>query len=297
MGFDAAVCHCQREQEDRNRNIRRDFPAASYCNAEGYTYVDVILHKRGKPQMLVERIIVDVRFRDEFKIARPTAAYAHLLKALPATYVGTSDTLRRILKLMSMAMQKSMEEQGMPLPPWRTFSFLESKWLSRDYSRTVLPLSNHAGNPTLRFAETISSTLVASRTEDAAVAVKPNFPSTTQNPCCQLPNPGLSKDDRNFNSTNCGNVLASHLSSLYKENGNTSYGDRLSPSNEQETLNRLQKSWKLPLISVQFPYHTKGTRKRVGALTMALKHASSDEITVCNRNAISYGVVSPAIFC
>ncbi|KAH7422027.1 hypothetical protein KP509_13G087100 [Ceratopteris richardii] len=96
VGFDAALCHCRREQEDRNPNLRRDFPA------EGYTYVDVILRKGWKPQMLAERIIVDVRFQDEFKIARPTAAYTRLLKALPTIYVGTTDTLRQIVKLMTV---------------------------------------------------------------------------------------------------------------------------------------------------------------------------------------------------
>ncbi|KAH7422028.1 hypothetical protein KP509_13G087200 [Ceratopteris richardii] len=185
MGFDAALCHFRREQERRNPNLRRELPAgiyrrqqpydesASFCIAEGYTFIDVILQKGWKPQMLVERIIVDVRFRDEFKIARPTAAYTHLRKELPAIYVGTTDALRQILKLMSVAMQKSMEEQGMPLPSWRTFSFLESKWLSTNYSRTVLPLSNLVSNSTVRFAKTTSSAVLSSRTKDAAIAVKP----------------------------------------------------------------------------------------------------------------------------
>ncbi|KAH7422029.1 hypothetical protein KP509_13G087300 [Ceratopteris richardii] len=222
MGFDAALCHFRREQERRNPNLQQELPAgiyhrqqpydesASYCNADGYTFIDVILQKGWKPQMLMERIIVDVRFRDEFKIARPTAAYTHLRKELPAIYVGTTDALRQILKLMSVAMQNSMEEQGMPLPSWRTFSFLESKWLSTNYSRTVLPLSNLVSNSTVRFAKTTSSAVLSSRTKDAAIAVKPISASCRENPY-KLPNPGFSKDQHNCVPINYINMPTYHL--------------------------------------------------------------------------------------
>lgn len=87
-----------------------------------------------------ERMIVDVDFRAQFEIARPTPNYEAALKALPTVFVGTPTKLRNILELMSEAAKSSLKQNDMYLPPWRTLEYMSAKWLS-NFERKTNPVA------------------------------------------------------------------------------------------------------------------------------------------------------------
>lgn len=85
-----------------------------------------------------ERLIVDIDFRSEFAIARPTKAYKLILQTLPNIFIGKSDRLERIIGIVADAAKQSLKKKGMPVPPWRKPGYVKSKWLS---SSTRIPSS------------------------------------------------------------------------------------------------------------------------------------------------------------
>ena len=78
------------------------------------------------------RLIVDVDFRSQFELAKPTAAYKELTDILPCVFVGTETKLSQIVSLLCCAAKESLKEKGFYVPPWRKASYMQSKWLSKD---------------------------------------------------------------------------------------------------------------------------------------------------------------------
>lgn len=77
-----------------------------------------------------ERYIIDLDFRSHFQIARAVKPYNLLLSSLPVIYVGTMAKLKQLLEIMVEAAKYSLEQNSMPLPPWRSLPYLEAKWES-----------------------------------------------------------------------------------------------------------------------------------------------------------------------
>lgn len=82
-----------------------------------------------------ERLIIDIDFRSEFAIARPTKAYKLVLQALPSIFIGKPDRLEKIIGIVCDAAKQSLKKKGMPVPPWRKADYIKSKWLS-PFTRT-----------------------------------------------------------------------------------------------------------------------------------------------------------------
>lgn len=101
-----------------------------------YEYIDVMSEG--------ERYIIDVDFRSEFEIARPTKAYKAMIQVLPHIYVGRSERLRRIVTVVSDAAKQSLRKKGMPVPPWRRRDYVASKWLA-PHARHVDYLTRRVG--------------------------------------------------------------------------------------------------------------------------------------------------------
>lgn len=99
--------------------------------AGDYEYIDILGETHSKHQ----RLIVDVEFRAQFEIARPTSGYLEVWQLLPAIFVGKSERLQQIIDIMSEAAKHSLKLQGLHLPPWRKSSYLKAKWFS-PYKRT-----------------------------------------------------------------------------------------------------------------------------------------------------------------
>lgn len=113
-GFNAGICKSRWDHLG-------GFPGGDY------EYIDVVFE--GQPGRC-ERIIIDVDFKAQFEIARPTAHYDSLVQALPSIFVGRADQLQWIINVMSEAVKSSLKKRGMHLPPWRKPEYMRAKWFS-----------------------------------------------------------------------------------------------------------------------------------------------------------------------
>ncbi|KAK6122191.1 hypothetical protein DH2020_044070 [Rehmannia glutinosa] len=128
-GYNAAICKTKWE-------------SFGGLTAGNYEFVDVLRSESST------RYFVDLDFAAEFEIARPTSSYERLLQQLPRIFVGTSEDLRQILKVLSDAAKRSLKSRGLHLPPWRKHRFMQNKWLG-PYRRTsnIFPASFSSSSP------------------------------------------------------------------------------------------------------------------------------------------------------
>ncbi|KAL3504365.1 hypothetical protein ACH5RR_034206 [Cinchona calisaya] len=96
-----------------------------------YEYIDVMM-KNDTESGAAERLIVDIDFRSQFELARPTPEYEELTNSLPSIFVGTELKLEKIISLVCSAAKQSLRERGLHIPPWRKASYMHSKWLSQN---------------------------------------------------------------------------------------------------------------------------------------------------------------------
>ncbi|XP_022766308.1 uncharacterized protein LOC111311200 isoform X2 [Durio zibethinus] len=95
---------------------------------DGYEYIDVMVVENGRQK----RIIVDMEFRSQFELARPTVSYKEMIKNLPFIFVGSEEKLNRIIPLLCSAAKTSLKENGLHVPPWRKPAYMQAKWLSKN---------------------------------------------------------------------------------------------------------------------------------------------------------------------
>ncbi|KAJ7979959.1 Protein of unknown function (DUF506) [Quillaja saponaria] len=118
LGYDSSICKSKWDKSP-------SYPAGEY------EYTDVVIEG--------ERLLVDVDFRSEFEIARPTGTYKGILQSIPYIFVGKSDRLRQIVSIVSEAAKQSLKKKGMHFPPWRKAEYMRAKWLSPYTRATQLP--------------------------------------------------------------------------------------------------------------------------------------------------------------
>ncbi|KAL7262928.1 hypothetical protein ACSBR1_001152 [Camellia fascicularis] len=94
-----------------------------------YEYIDVM--KKDSNGEAV-RLIVDMDFRSQFELARPTSTYSELTTSLPSIFVGSEEKLMDIICLVCSAAKQSLRERGLHIPPWRKATYMQSKWLSHN---------------------------------------------------------------------------------------------------------------------------------------------------------------------
>uniref|UniRef100_A0A0E0K940 DUF506 domain-containing protein n=1 Tax=Oryza punctata TaxID=4537 RepID=A0A0E0K940_ORYPU len=123
-GHDAAVCFSRWDK------------SSSHPKGE-HAYLDVLLPPVSD-RAERDRILVDVDFRSEFEVARPTKAYRAVLQRLPSVFVGKEDRLRLLVAAAADAARASLKKRGLHLPPWRKPEYMRAKWLS-PYERDVPP--------------------------------------------------------------------------------------------------------------------------------------------------------------
>ncbi|KAM7485269.1 hypothetical protein LguiA_001278 [Lonicera macranthoides] len=109
LGYDASICKSRWEKSP-------SYPAGEY------EYIDAIVEE--------ERLLIDIEFRSEFEIARPTVNYKAILQSLPYIFVGRPDRLEQIVSMVSEAAKLSLKKRGMHIPPWRKTEYMRGKWLS-----------------------------------------------------------------------------------------------------------------------------------------------------------------------
>ncbi|CAN6181487.1 unnamed protein product [Urochloa humidicola] len=123
LGYDAAVC------------VSRWDKAASHLAGE-HEYIDAVVASPAAgpggavAAAVMIRLVVEVDFRSEFEVARPTKAYRAALQALPPLFVGTPDRLGRVVALVADAARQSLRKRGLHFPPWRKPEYMRAKWLA-----------------------------------------------------------------------------------------------------------------------------------------------------------------------
>lgn len=124
-GYNAAIC---KSKWDHSCGI----PSG------GHEYIDVLGEDMFRK---CDRLIVDIDFRAQFEIARPTVEYTTVWQLLPPIFVGKPERLQRIISFMSEAAKQSLELRGLHLPPWRKPSYIKAKWFS-PYRRILKGLTH-----------------------------------------------------------------------------------------------------------------------------------------------------------
>ncbi|KAJ6826767.1 uncharacterized protein M6B38_370650 [Iris pallida] len=114
-GYDAAVCSSRWQGFDK-------VPGGDH------EYVDVVVYGNVGGS---DRFIIDIDFRSHFEIARAVESYDAILTLLPVVYVGPLSRLEQFLRVMVDAAKYSLKQNSMPLPPWRSLSYLHAKWHSK----------------------------------------------------------------------------------------------------------------------------------------------------------------------
>ncbi|XP_062085090.1 uncharacterized protein LOC133791181 [Humulus lupulus] len=133
LGYDASICKSRWEKSP-------SYPAGEY------EYIDVIIDG--------ERLIIDVDFRSEFEIARPTKTYKTILQTLPYIFIGKADRLQRIIPVVAEAAKQSLKKKGMPVPPWRKADYIKAKWLS-SHTRNAPPCCGGESGPSYRCCNSV----------------------------------------------------------------------------------------------------------------------------------------------
>jgi uncharacterized protein (TIGR01615 family) len=95
---------------------------------------------RGLPSNEGLDVLVDLNFRDHFRVAHATPWYSKLLAALPQDWVGSAAGLAPLVGLMSAGIRLCFRQAGIPLPPWREGRAMLSKWVTELQSDEQLPM-------------------------------------------------------------------------------------------------------------------------------------------------------------
>uniref|UniRef100_A0A0C9RFZ1 TSA: Wollemia nobilis Ref_Wollemi_Transcript_29090_1358 transcribed RNA sequence n=1 Tax=Wollemia nobilis TaxID=56998 RepID=A0A0C9RFZ1_9CONI len=122
-GYDAGICNSRWEKT-------HSYPAGDY------QFIDVVVEGTSKTRN--DRLFVDIDFRTQFEIARPTDQFDGLLQMLPILFVGREDNLCQVIKIMCAAARWSLKDKGMHIPPWRKFWYVKAKWMG-PHKRTINP--------------------------------------------------------------------------------------------------------------------------------------------------------------
>ncbi|PIA36660.1 hypothetical protein AQUCO_03300107v1 [Aquilegia coerulea] len=105
-----------------------------------HTYIDVVDMLSSKKVEV--RIVIELNFRAEFEMARASEEYNQLIEKLPEVYVGRSDRLKNLIKIICSAAKKCMKDRKMHLGPWRKQKYMQAKWFGsckRTMTTSVLP--------------------------------------------------------------------------------------------------------------------------------------------------------------
>eukprot|EP00899_Mesostigma_viride_P025951 jgi/Mesvir1/6540/Mv16801-RA.1 len=77
-----------------------------------------------------EVLVVEPFLRQQLEVARPSMEYSQLLDTLPKVFVGTTSRLLQLVNVVVTAMLKSLKQEGMMVPPWRSKQAIMAKWSS-----------------------------------------------------------------------------------------------------------------------------------------------------------------------
>lgn len=138
LGHNAAIC-------------KTKWSSSGSLAAGNYEFIDVVQSVSSDCQ---NRYFIDLDFASEYEIARPTAEYTKLLQILPKIFVGKSEKLKKIVKVMSDSAKNSLKSRDLSLPPWRKNRYMQTKWFG-PFRRTVNQISTNSLTPAISHANAV----------------------------------------------------------------------------------------------------------------------------------------------
>lgn len=98
-----------------------------------HEYIEVRANAQGQVKGKKKQIVfvVELGFRDEFKMAKASEEYKALVNQVPEMFIGKWEHMKAIIRLVCDAAKKSAEEQNIHMGPWRKMNFMQMKWSSR----------------------------------------------------------------------------------------------------------------------------------------------------------------------
>ncbi|XP_028788416.1 uncharacterized protein LOC114744408 [Neltuma alba] len=108
-----------------------------------HQYIEVMPNTQTRKKQMP--YLIELELRDQFQIARAGEEYKKLLSLLPEFYVGQSEYLTAIIRVMCGAAKRSMKEKKIHLGPWRKSNFMQMKWSghSNNTWTSTLPSFHH----------------------------------------------------------------------------------------------------------------------------------------------------------
>ncbi|RWW65386.1 hypothetical protein BHE74_00027311 [Ensete ventricosum] len=127
LGYNSALCKSKWTRSPDIPSGKKLDILRPRCARE-HSYVDVVMEtKSGKKGPV--RLVIELNFRAEFEMARGSQEYNRLVSCLPEVFVGKSEKMRGVLKVVCAAAKKCMKENKMHMAPWRKHKYMQSKWL------------------------------------------------------------------------------------------------------------------------------------------------------------------------
>ncbi|KAL6745201.1 hypothetical protein V8C86DRAFT_70813 [Haematococcus lacustris] len=83
--------------------------------------------------------VVDPAIKDYFQAAAATPRYQAVWGALPEVFVGPASQLVPLLQLLCAERAACFQAQGRQLPPWRSFTATQGRWLSPSFQDVAAP--------------------------------------------------------------------------------------------------------------------------------------------------------------
>ncbi|KAE8733840.1 transcription factor bHLH36-like [Hibiscus syriacus] len=103
-----------------------------------HTYLEVL--DQSNPRKGDVRVVIELNFRAEFEMARANDDYNKLIAMLSELFVGKTERLKAVIKILCVAAKKCMKEKMMHLAPWRKHKYMQAKWLGTYERTTPAPL-------------------------------------------------------------------------------------------------------------------------------------------------------------
>ncbi|KAJ4729800.1 Protein of unknown function (DUF506) [Melia azedarach] len=120
-GYNSGICKSKWKSSS-------DIPSGQHSYLE---VVEKLSNKKGNV-----RVVIELNFRAEFEMARASEEYNRLISRLPEVFVGKTDRLKALIKILCAAAKKCMKEKKMHMAPWRKHKYMQAKWLGT-YQRTT----------------------------------------------------------------------------------------------------------------------------------------------------------------
>mmetsp|Transcript_14185 Transcript_14185/g.38431 ORF Transcript_14185/g.38431 Transcript_14185/m.38431 type:complete len:503 (+) Transcript_14185:82-1590(+) len=98
---------------------------------EGRSCLRNLRHTFLTVQLSGRSFVIDLAFKEQFIIAKPTERYAVLLDCLPRVHVAEENAVEPLVRFLCKEMALAFQQQATQLPPWRYADSMMSKWRPR----------------------------------------------------------------------------------------------------------------------------------------------------------------------